>query len=323
MMRLSGKNNPIARWMSLFRLPNLAIIALTQYLLGYGIIRPVLNMQNVDPPLDHLHFFILAMVSLLIAAAGYLINDHFDVNTDRRNKPGKNMLEGKISVRKALNVYYTLNILATAAGFYLAYVAGSYQLGLIFPAIIGLLWFYSSRYQRMAFWGNFIIALLSSMVILIVWLFEFFMLVKSGNDFVSVISQLGGLNKYVFAYALFAFMLSMIREVLKDIQDMKGDMATGFRTIPVVWGVGAARTYSSILIIITIALLGSAQWFLYSKDMIMPFWYLCIAVQSLFVYLLIQVLRTKDAGAYGFLSNTAKIIMLAGILSMELIYISF
>lgn len=311
------------QWVTLLRVPNLAIIALTQYLLGYGIIRPILKMQNVEPPLDHLHFLMLVIISILIAAAGYIINDHFDVNTDRRNKPGKNMLEGKISVRKAMSLYYVLNAIAIISGFYLAYVSGSFQLGLIFPAIIGLLWFYSSRYQRMIFWGNFIVALLSSMVLLIVWLFDFFMLVKSGDDFVNVISLLGGLNKYVWAYGLFAFMLSMVREVLKDIQDLEGDMATGFRTIPVVWGVRKARFYAATLLVITIVLLAFAQWYLYNKEMMMPFWYLCIAVQSLFIYLLVQIFRTKDSQDYGFLSNTAKIIMLAGILSMELIYISF
>lgn len=323
MMRLSGSNNMIKIWITLIRIPNLAIIALTQYLLGYGIINPVLRMQNVDPPLDHLHFLLLVIITMLIAAAGYIINDHFDVNTDRRNKPGKNMLEGKLSVRKALNVYYAINAMAIVAGFYLAYVAGSFQLGLLFPAIIGLLWFYSSRYQRMIFWGNLIVSILSSMVLMIVWLFVFFILVKNSNDFVSVISQLGGLNKYVWAYALFAFILSMIREVLKDIQDLDGDMATGFRTIPVVWGVKNARIYAIALTLIGILLLAGAQWVLFSREMMMPFWYLCIAVQSLFIYLLVLIFRTRNYANYGFLSSTAKIIMLAGILSMELIYISF
>ena len=150
----SGRLHTIRNWIGIVRLPNLAIIILTQYLLGYGIIRPVMMMQNVEPPLGHINFLILVLTTVLIAAGGYMINDHFDVNTDRRNKPGKNMLEENISVRTALRVYYIINGIAILAGFYLAYLAGSFQLGLIFPAIIGLLWFYSSRYQRMPFWGN-------------------------------------------------------------------------------------------------------------------------------------------------------------------------
>lgn len=322
-MPLNGKSNSLRNWMGLLRIPNLAIIILTQYLLGYCIIRPVMLMQNVDPPLGHLNFLILVLITVMIAAGGYIINDHFDVNTDRKNKPGKNMLEGKISVRLALRLYYIINGMAIVAGFYLAYMAGSFQLGLVFPAIIGLLWFYSSRYQRMPFWGNLIVAMLSSMVVLIIWLFEFFMLLKNSGDFVNVINQLGAINKYVWAYALFAFLVSLFREMLKDIQDMKGDMTTGYRTLPIIWGTQLARSIIATVIILTIALLGFAQWFLYHKGQILPFWYLMLAVQTILVYLLYQVIVTKENQSYGFLGTTAKIIMLAGILSMELIYISF
>lgn len=323
MTHSSGRSNMFKNWLSMLRIPNLAIILLTQYLLGYGVIRPLMLMQNVDPPLGHLNFFILVLVTMLIAAAGYIINDHFDVNTDRKNKPGKNMLEGKISVRIALRVYYIINGIAILCGFYLSLMAGSFQLGLIFPAIIGLLWFYSSRYQRMPFWGNLIVALLSAMVVLIIWLFEFFMLLKTGDEFVNVIGQLSAINKYVWAYALFAFLVSLFREILKDIQDMRGDMSMGYRTLPVIWGMKASRGLASGLILLTIAALGVAQWHLYSKDYTLPFWYLLLAVQTLLCYLLYQVIRTTKAEGYGFLGNTAKIIMLAGILSMELIYISF
>lgn len=318
----NGSANSIRSWLSLFRIPNLFIIILTQYLLAYGVIRPLLSLQHVEAPLGHLNFSILVLATVLIAAGGYIINDHFDVNTDRKNKPGKNMLEGKISVRKALNIYYIINALAIAAGFYLAYIAGSFQLGLIFPAIIGLLWFYSSRYQRMPFWGNLIVAILSAMVILIVWLFEFVLLLRNEVDFVNVISMLDGINKYVWAYALFALLMSLIREILKDIQDMPGDSQTGYRTLPVIWGIKNARLIVAALTVLTIAFLALAQWYLYERGFTLPFWYLLLAVQSILLYLLYQVMKNNEVQTYGFLSNTSKLIMLAGILSMELIYIS-
>jgi 4-hydroxybenzoate polyprenyltransferase len=321
-MHSNGKSNMLRNWSSLLRVPNLAIIILTQYLLGYGIIRPYMMMQNVEPPLGHLNFFILVAVTVFIAAAGYIINDHFDVNTDRRNKPGRNVLEGKLSVRSALRVYYLLNAIAVAAGFYLAWKAGSFQLGLIFPAIAGLLWFYSSRYQRQAFWGNLIVAVLSAMVILIIWLFEFFMLLQNGDEFVSVMNLLDSINRYVWAYAFFAFLVTLIREMLKDIQDMNGDMAMGYRTLPVIWGIKPVRIIAALLIVICMALLALGQAYLYSNGMALPFWYLLIAVQSILAYLLYLLIRSGSSETYGFLANTAKIIMLAGILSMELIYIS-
>lgn len=306
----------------MFRPVNLGIIVLTQYLLGYGIIRPILLMQHVEPPLGHLHFFLLVLVSVLIAAAGYIINDHFDVNTDRLNKPGKNMLEGKVSVRKAFRVYYLLNAIAIGLGFYLAWFAGSLQLGLIFPAIIGLLWFYSSRYQRMILWGNIIIALLSALVVGIIWLFEFFLLLQNTGEFVEVIRQLSAISNYVFAYAIFAFLVTLIREILKDIQDMPGDTTTGYRTLPIVWGMKVARLISAVLTLFCIALLAGAQWHLYEHGLILPFWYLLLAVQSILIYLFFLILRSRDPESFALPGNMAKLIMVAGILSMELIYIS-
>ncbi|HSG68585.1 MAG TPA: geranylgeranylglycerol-phosphate geranylgeranyltransferase [Bacteroidales bacterium] len=319
----NGKEMMLNKWLRLFRLPNLAMIILTQYLLGYGIIRPVLHMQKVEAPLGNFNFALLVFVTVLIASAGYLINDHFDVNTDRRNKPGRNMLDGNLSVRKAMRLYYLLNGIGILTGFYLAYLAGSFQLGLIFPAIIGLLWFYSSRYQRMPFWGNLIVAFLSAMVLLIIWLFEFFMLLANSGDFVNVINLLDDINLYVWAYAVFAFLLSLVREMVKDVQDMEGDRLSGYRTLPVLWGMHKAKWLIVFITIIIILLLAAAQYFLFTKGMILPFWYLLIAVQSIFVYFLVILLMARSAEAFGFLGTTAKVLMLAGILSMELIYISF
>ncbi len=111
--------------------------------------------------------------------------------------------------------------------------------------------------------------------------------------------------------------------MLKDIQDSGGDMQTGYRTLPVVLGISTARALSAVLLLIIVASLALAQWYLFQKGMILPFWYLMLAVQTILLYLFFLVLKTKESDDYNFLSNTAKMVMLAGILSMELIYISF
>jgi len=109
---------------------------------------------------------------------------------------------------------------------------------------------------------------------------------------------------------------------MKDIQDMNGDMAMGYRTLPVIWGIKPVRIISALLIALSMALLALGQAYLYKNGLELPFWYLLIAVQSILAYLFYQVIRSGLYETYGFLANTAKIIMLAGILSMELIYIS-
>jgi 4-hydroxybenzoate polyprenyltransferase len=139
---------------------------------------------------------------------------------------------------------------------------------------------------------------------------------------VNAVNQLRSISTFVWAYALFAFLLSFIREIIKDIQDMNGDMETGYRTLPVIWGITRARSIVAGMVVILIALIAASQWYLFNRDLMLVFWYLLIVVQALLVYLFIQLLTHKETGDYGFMSSTAKIIMVAGILSMELIYIS-
>jgi 4-hydroxybenzoate polyprenyltransferase len=318
MMHLNGKGSVFINWLRLLRWPNLLMIILTQYLLAYCVIAPRMP-AGAYLPMGHLLFALLVTATVLIAAGGYIINDHYDVNTDRKNKAGKNMLDGRISVRKALRTYYVINGVAVALGFYLASRAGSFQLGLIFPAIAGLLWFYSSRYQRMLLWGNLIIAVITAMVVLVVWLFNFVSLLADPAEFVETIKQLGGISRYVWAYFLFAFLLSMIREMLKDMQDLKGDTASGYRTLPIVWGVAAARLLTAMLVFLSMVLLAFAQWFLFSRGLMLLFWYGMLVLQPLMAYLLFLLARHGRNSDYGLAAGTAKVIMLAGILSMQLL----
>ena len=319
-MHLNGKGGFLINWLRLLRWPNLLMIILTQYLLAYCVIAPRMP-AGTDLPMGHLLFALLVAATVLIAAGGYIINDHYDVNTDRKNKAGKNMLDGRISVRKALRVYYVINGIAIALGFFLAIRAGSFQLGLIFPAIAGLLWFYSSRYQRMLLWGNLIIAVLTAMVVLVVWLFNFVSLLAYPAEFVDTIRQMGAVSRYVWAYFLFAFLLSMIREMLKDIQDLSGDTASGYRTLPIIWGVPAARLLTASLVLLSMALLAFTQWFLFSRGMMLLFWYVMLVLQPLMAYLLYLLARHGRSSDYALPGNTAKVIMLAGVLSMELLCI--
>jgi 4-hydroxybenzoate polyprenyltransferase len=174
----------------------------------------------------------------------------------------------------------------------------------------------------MPFWGNFIVALLSATVVLLPWLFSFVGLLRDGDEFVKIMGQLTDINRYVWAYTLFAFLVTFFRELIKDIQDVRGDTAMGYRTIPVIWGINASRVIAGILVGITMICLGLAQYYLYINGKILPFWYLLVAVQSILLYLLYLITIKKDPGDYGFLGTAGKIIMLAGILSIELIYIS-
>src|SRR6056297_2955401 len=165
-------------FLSLIRLPNLLIIALTQFAMRYLIVEPLLPSPSFTLQFDDLHFMLLVMGTIFIAAAGYIINDYFDIRTDRINKPAKVVVGETIDRRTAMILHSLLNILGIGIGVYLSLHIGILALSFIFFFTAGLLWFYSTNYKRQFLIGNLIVAFLTAMVPFIVVLFEIPMLNK-------------------------------------------------------------------------------------------------------------------------------------------------
>lgn len=306
----------------LIRLPNLAIIVLTQFLLRFCILQTYLYSTDpwaISPLLD---FSLLVLVTVLIALGGYVINDYFDVKIDRVNKPDKVVIHHFISPRGAIKLHLLVNSIAILLGFYLSYRIRAISFGFIFPFIAGLLWVYSAKYKRSLIWGNLIVASLSAFVILIVWLFEFFWLRLDGSFFASVLGDIRWVTRVFVGYGMFAFLVSLFREVIKDMEDCRGDETQGCRTIPLVFGIKPAKGIVAVLVVFTMLLLAYAQVILYLMNWSMLFWYFTITVQLPSIYLLFRLFMARETADYRFLSSLCKIIMLAGILSMQLITIS-
>ena len=313
----------ISPYFKLLRVPNLIIIILTQYLIRFCVIKPVLQFHGVNLTFSELDFALLVFSTILIAAAGYIINDYFDIQIDAYNKPDKLIVGKKVSIGTAKLIYAILNGIAFIIGFYLAIKVNAFQLGFIFVMIAIMLWYYSAKYKRQIFWGNLVVAILSALVLLIVWIFEFFSLRLSPIDFIDAYRSIKIINIIIWSYSLFAFMVTLIREMIKDIQDIEGDSKFGCRTLAVVFGIRATKYITTSLIIICILMMAYSQYQLFIKNFTIIFWYLLIVIQPLFIYLLINVIISKNKDNYRFSGNLSKIIMLAGILSMQLICISF
>ena len=306
----------------LIRVPNLLIIILTQILLRYCIIQPYLysgEMRAITPLYD---FLLLILVTVIIAAGGYVINDYFDVKIDTINHPGKLVINKLITPHGAILLHIILNIVAILLGFYLAYRVKAISFGLIFPFISGLLWIYSAKYKRMLFWGNFVVSFLSAFVILIVWLFEFFWLRLHAGLFISDLSEIRWVTYIFLGYALFAFLVSMVREIIKDMEDWDGDKSYGCKTLPVVAGIKLTRFIVAAIIIVTMLLLGYTQFLLYRLNLMLASLYFLVTMQCVTIYLLVKVFYANEKQDFHFLSNLCKLIMVAGILSMEAILIS-
>ena len=303
----------------LFRLPNLLIIALTQYLLRFCIIQPLLAKANVFLHLSEIDFFLLVLSTLFVAAAGYVINDYLDLKIDRLNRPSKMVLGKSIPVQKAIPIHWVLNTLAVLIGFYLGYRLHSIKLASINLIITILLWFYSVRYKKMQLLGNVVVALLSAFVILIVWIFEFYALKKDQSSFLAASSIFGMIKSVVLGFALFAFLVSLIREIIKDVEDMKGDAEMGCRTLPVVIGIKKTKVWILSGIILTIVLLAMAQLLFLSFGFTASFWYFAFVVELMMFFLLIFTTKAQKIEDYHFLSFITKIIMISGILGMVFI----
>lgn len=305
-------------YLSILRIPNLLIVVLSQYLVRYCIIKPILKTQGIELQMDWFTFMLLVLATVLIAVGGYLINDFFDTEIDEINKPGKNPVGLKIKASTIKYLYLAINSLAIIIGFYIGFKTGAFQLGFIFLFTAVMLWYYSAKYKRQFLLGNIVVALLSALVIFLPWLFEFIALRSNSNDFINSIQVLYKINFLTWSYALFAFLTSIIREALKDIEDREGDMKFSCRTMPVVLGVFKTKFVVAFFIFITMAALVFGQVLLITENYKIVFWYFMIAVQPLFIYLLIKLIKAKSVEDFRFLSNTSKIIMLAGILSLQL-----
>lgn len=320
---ITGEKDNIRLFGALFRLvrwKNLLIIILTQVLLQYFLIIPFAEIAGASfISMSGLNFAILIISTILITAAGYIINDHFDVEIDIINKPERVIIGRFISKKQGLYLYWILNIIGVAAGFHVAHRVSALSLGFIFPVTAGLLWMYSLQYKRMVLIGNLVVSLLSAMPVLLVWLFNFFLTKAQNPEFlVSAKSINTIINVSVWFYAIFAFVVTLIREIIKDIEDIDGDSAAGCQTLPLTLGIKVTKNIIFILIVFSITVLAFAQYLMLTHDFRILFFYYLITVQGLFFYLLTLTLHSRTTKDFRFAGNIAKIVMVAGLLGIQL-----
>ena len=312
----------MSAYLKIVRLPNLLIIILTQGLFRFCVIEPFFGLGSAQPSMEYFDFGLLVLSTLLIASGGYVINDYYDLQIDQINKPAKTIAGKSIPLKNLKTYYYILNLAGILSGFWLAFRIHYILLGFIFPIVAIMLWYYSSAYQKTVLAGNLIISFLSGLSLLIVWIFEIFALLSDPLTYVEVVNQLKPVGWIALAYTAFAILVSLVREILKDTEDMKGDTDFGFRTLPIVFGIITARKVAASLAGLVILALAVYQYYLYVNGFNLVFWYLVIAVQSLLFYLVFHILKASSKDDFHYLSNVTKIIMVAGILSMQLFYIS-
>ncbi len=302
-------------YLKLIRWPNLVIIALTMILVRYFIVIP--ELQNIHPEAitSILLFSALVLSFVLIAAGGYVINDIVDSEIDRVNKPDRVLVGSKISFAQANNFYWLLNILVGICAVYLGFAVKSWRLTLIIIAMTGLLWFYSKRYKQMSLVGNIVISFSTSMALVIVWLMEFFHFTTNPVLFTEASLSFPTITGMLMAYTLFSFLSSMLREIVKDIEDIKGDARFGCKTFPVVAGVTTAKNLALGLSSMVLILIGLWQYVLIFKGYDFAFYALFVS-DALLITILILLVMANEKEQFHRISNLIKLLMISGILSI-------
>ena len=298
---------PIKDFLSLIRWPNIFFIVLTQCLFYYILIPSV--VPNFIQDHSNLLFMLLMVSSVFIASAGYIINDYFDVKIDTINKPEKVIVGKRIKRRWAIFFHLLLSVLGLGTSIYVAWKS-SWWLGLANLICIFLLWIYSVKYKKELAVGNFIIAALTAWVILSVYVF----VVGISGD--ALATYRPALLKYAFLYAGFAFIVTIIREVIKDMEDTEGDRQYHSNTMPIAWGIPTSKVFTAVWIMVCIGLLFSIIGYAIALDKWGIIAYIFLALICPFFYLLHGLKQASNSKDFHALSTTVKFIMLLGILSM-------
>ena len=299
-------------FLRLIRYKNLLIIILTQYLMRWSIIKPILEVYEFKLQFSELNFFFLVMATVFITAAGYVINDYFDTKTDLVNRPDTVIIGRILNRRWAILLHVIFNTIGIGLGAYISFFIGIPILTFVFVLITGILWFYSTTYKRQFLIGNITVAFLTALVPLMVILFEIPLLNKEyGLLMKELRSDFTHIILWVSAFAIFAFLLTMIREIIKDIEDFEGDSAYGRKTMPIVLGVLNSKIVIITFILTTLFSLLYIN-FRFLNDSITLIYFIVLLIIPL-VFLVYKIVVAENKKDYHRASNLSKLIMLAGI----------
>lgn len=287
----------------------------TMVLAKLFVVQPVFDLYRQDNGLSWLQFALMALATIMIAAAGYWLNDQQDVEADRINKPGKNLVGTMLNSQKVMKGALWLTLLGVMLGNGLAIWLGAYRLGFFYTVPAILLWFYNAKLKHLPVIGNIVVSLLVGLVPMLPGIHEMALLNQSD---VMGAALFGYIAKGSVAYGVLAFGINLIREVVKDIEDMQGDDHIGSNTLPLLIG---ERQTKFIAIILCLALvrvvLTAQQAYLEDGELTLPT-YLASAVQLPLLVAMVMLFLAKDNRQYARVSVLLKLIATAGVGSMIL-----
>lgn len=305
-------------WLRLIRWNNLFIILLTQALVWFCVLLPLRRWTNEPLLLDATYFSLLCLSTILIAAAGYIINDYFDIKIDAINRPEKVILESKIHRRAAIIYHSALNIIGLFFAAIIAFKAGKFHWISVQLFCTLLLFLYSSHFKRMFVIGNVVVALLTALTIFTLFVYEPMLwhflfeppMMRKGMELLPNPLWMLGI------YTCFAFVLTWMREVVKDMEDHIGDAAEGCVTMPIKMGLRPTSIFVQILSLAAIIPLLIAS---YKVQGMLGFYSFFVLAIPLIIWVL-YLPKKATTQHYSKMSRYLKLIMILGVGSLLIYY---
>jgi 4-hydroxybenzoate polyprenyltransferase len=298
-------------FLKLIRYQNLLLLALMQLIFRFGY----LELINIPLSLFYWQYALLIAATVFIAAGGYIINDIFDQETDQENNPNKRIIGTIISESKAYTFYVGLTIFGVACGFVLANSVARPNFAVIFVLIATLLYFYASTLKQIALVGNIIVAALLAFSVIIIGIFDII-----PNTFEVNRMQMVLAFSILLDYAKFAFIINLVREIIKDIEDIEGDKVQEMKTLPIWIGVKYANKIAFVLLLFPVVyLLYYIKNYLFESNLYFGLLYMITLVIAPLIFCSVLIWNAKEKKHYSQISSLLKWIIFFGILSVAVI----
>lgn len=312
-------------YLQLTRPLNLAFIVAIQILMLRAVIYPILAGFGLESQILSLPIALLIVSgTVLVAAGGYVINDYFDLKIDRINRPSKVIISNSIDKKSAMRFYQVLTLVGVACGVSAAVWLRNSTLAFLFVIIPGLLWFYSASYKRQFLVGNIVVAFCAALVPLTMVFAQHIALEATYSDLIYQTPILKVCYTWVGGFALFAFLTTLLREIVKDMQDEYGDREMECRTLPIKLGIKWTKYVVYSLIIVIVGLL---SFFVFAgihfEESSLTERYFVFGIVIPLIFVAYLTYRAHTASDYKQVSNLVKFVMLTGTLySLVFLFLS-
>jgi 4-hydroxybenzoate polyprenyltransferase len=299
------------KYLKVIRYQNLILLALMQLILRFGF----LNEQNCNLALNNFQYILLVLATLLIAAGGYVINDIFDQETDAINKPEKVIIGKSIKESEAYNLYAGFTITGVCIGFYLSNAIDKPNFAAFFILIAATLYFYATTLKQILLLGNLVVALVLAISVIIIGIFDIFPVTNAENQ-----RQMGQIFGILIDYAIFAFLLHLIREMVKDLEDIEGDYKLEMRTLAIRLGISYTTKVIALLSLLPIGLFCNYMYhYFVLNNLQLITIYSLVFVIAPFFYFTIKIATAKNKSEFHHLSTVLKWIVVFGIFMLPIL----